>query len=201
MAITKSSESVTDWTAVAQNAVGESSVIDCSGHYETLVQFQVALTSETTHDGTRFIIQVSSATSGDEDWVTLITLCPDEIRATATNEPIDDDPLSAGSTTIQVTDTNQYEYDKAKWIYIKDGTIANSEIVLLVSHVLDTSLTIQDGTTNEHAVDTDLYNYVWCRTIRLPYAANRARVIVDNTYDSGGSSLDYRLRITKMTAL
>ncbi len=130
MALTKAVESITDWTAVAQNAVGESAVLDCSGHYETMLAIQAFLDSTTAHDGTRFIVQVSSATSGDEDWHTLVQFLL--LVGTANSENITDNPLSSGSTTISVASTTGYDADTAIYIGIEDGTLADSEICLLV---------------------------------------------------------------------
>ena len=56
-----------------------------------------------------------------------------------------------------------------------------------------------DGTTNEHAQNTAVFNLAISRTVVLDATVNRARVIVDNTYDADGSTLNYKVRATKLT--
>ena len=200
MALTKGTELVTDWTAVAQNAVGESGTLDCSGNYDTLFSVEIALTSATAHTGTKIRVEISSNTSGDEDWAVLTEFIGP--TGTPDTENITNNPLSAGSTTATCADTTGlYDDDEVRQIYIKDGTIANSELVLLVSHSANTSVTFQDGTTNEHAQNTPMWDIAKSYTIQLPFSTNRARVIVDNTYDSDGATCDYRVRASKVTAL
>jgi hypothetical protein len=202
MATTKAVESITDWTAVAQNAVGESGTLDTSGHYATELYIQAFLDTTTAHTGTEFIIQVSSNTSGDEDWHDLTKFV--ELIGTANSENISDNPLSAGSTTITVADTGgNYETPPmGRWLAIEDGTLVNSELILNTGFTADTSITILDGTTNEHAQNTTMYDIAFSKGgIIIPAANNRARLVVNNTYDVDGSTLNYRVRVTKLTGI
>lgn len=201
MAITKAVEAVTDWTAVAQNAVGESGTLDCSGHYETALLIQAFLDSTTAHTGTKFQIQVSSNTSGDEDWHDYREFVA--LVGTANSEAITNNPLAAAATTITMADTggNYETAPMGRWLAIEDGTLVNSELVLNTGFTADTSITIQDGTTNEHAQNTLMYDIAISKTIILDRSVNRARVIVNNTYDADGSTLNYRVRATKVTAI
>lgn len=201
MALTKTVEAITDWTAVAQNTVGESGTLDCSGHYATKLCLQAFLDSTTAHTGTEFIVQVSSNTSGDEDWHDYARFVA--LVGTANSENITNNPLSAGSTTITVADTGgNYETPPlAHWIAIEDGTLANSELVLQSGYTTDTNITIVDGTTNEHAQNTTMYDIAISEVIVLDASVNRARVVVNNTYDVDGSTLNYKLRAAKMTGI
>lgn len=201
-ALTKAVESVTDWTAVAQNAVGESSALDTSDHYATEISIQAFLDSTTAHTGTEFIIQVSSNTSGNEDWHDYTKFVA--LIDTANSEPIDDSPLTAGSTTIDVTDTGgNYEDGPfgSTWIAIEEGTLADSEICLLIGFTSNDTVLIQDGTANEHAVDVVMYDVAISKTVTIGFPVNRVRVIVNNCYDADGSSVNYRIRATSVSGI
>jgi len=201
MALTKSVASVTDWTAVAQAAVGESAEVDISGCYESALSIQAFLDTGTAHVGTEFIVQVSSTTSGDEDWQDYTRFV--ELVGTANQEPLTNDPAAAGTTVLTCADTTGYTVADvaAPWRAIKDSTLANSELILQVAVSANTSITIQDGTTNAHVKNTNMYSIACTKEIWIPISYNRVRVIVNNDYDSDGSTLNYKVRINKVTAL
>lgn len=204
MALTKAAEAITDWTAVAQNATGESGTLDISGHYETTLHIQAFLDTETAHIGTRFKVQVSSAAAGDEDWQDWTEFI--ELVGTANQEPITDNPLAAGSTTIHVASTTGYATGSADnlagWRGIKNGTLANSELVWQVGYASNEHVIIQDGTTNQHAQNTNMYNIAFVKSVGIGMAAGlRARLLVDNTVDINGSTLNFKVSATKVTAL
>ena len=200
MALTKSVAAVDEWAPIAQNAVREGATTDVSGCYEAALHIDVALsTTAVAHTGTKTIIQVTSNTTGDEDWSDFMQIVGP--TGTANSEAITNDPLAAASTTATVASTTGYVADGVLPIFILDGTVANSELCLLVSAVADTSLTWLDGTTNEHAVSTVIFNVVESFVIALPMYANRVRVIYDNTYDVDGSTVHTKCRISKVTAV
>ena len=199
MPLGKSVTAVDEWAEVAMNAVREGATTNVSDSYGTTLNINCALSSTTAHTGTKIAVQVSSNTTGDEDWHELISFIT--TTGTANSEAITDNPLVATSTTITVASTTGYDADETRFIFIEDGTVADSEICLLVSHVADTSVAIQDGTANEHAQNTLMYNIVDTYTVELPFAANRVRVIYDNTYDSNGSTIHTYCRISKVTGI
>lgn len=201
MALTKGVESVTDWAAVAQNTVAESDTLDTSDHYGTLISIQAFLDSTTAHTGTKFQIQHSSNSSGDEDWIDYTEFVA--LIGTANSEAITDNPLSAASTTITMADTGgNYETPPmGRWLAIEDGTLVNSELVLNTGFTADTSITILDGTTNEHAQNTLMYDIAISKGILIPFPVYRVRVVVNNTYDVDGSTLNYRVRAVSVTAI
>ena len=200
-ALTIDPEAITDWTAVAQNTVGESGTITCSGNYIYQVCVQAFNDSNTAHTGTEFILQVSSKDSGDEDWHTFLKW--HGLVGTADMEPIDDDALVATSTTITLSNTggNYETAPMARWLAIEDGTLVNSELVLSTGYTTDTSITILDGTTNEHAVSTLMSDIADTWTFILPLGTNRARLIPNNTYDPDGSSINYKVNGVEATGL
>jgi len=195
---------ITDWTAVGEGATGESAVIDISGNYMTAVHIQAFTDMNDAHEGTEFVVQVSGMSSGDEDWSDWSRF--KALDGDGDSEPIDDDPLSATSTTITVSDTGGgYETEPmGKWIAIEDGTLVNSELVWITGYTTDTNFTIQDGTTNEHAkAETTLvWDIAISRTIIIPCGVGyRARVICNNGCDIDGtaSSLNWKVGKTVTT--
>lgn len=199
---TITSSIITDWTAVAEGATGESATIDISGNYMTAVHIQAFTDMNDAHGGTEFVIQVSGMSSGDEDWSDYFKF--GALNGDGDSEPIDDDPLVATSTTITVSDTGG-GYETApmgKWIAIEDSTLVNSELVWITGYTTDTNFTIQDGTTNEHVKSTLVWDIAISRTYYIPFGVGyRARVIVNNGYDLDGtaSSLNFKVGKTVTT--
>jgi len=184
---------VTDWTAVAQNAVGESGTLDCSTHEGTAIYIQAFLDTTTAHTGTRFIVQTSSNTTGNEDWHDYREFVA--LVGTAATDLIEDNPLSAGSTSLTLT--GHALTTEAIWIGIEDGTLVNSELIFVASQSANAVVAL-DGTTNEHAQNTAVFNVAISKVVILDGTVNRARVIVDNTYDDNGSTLNYKVRATDL---
>lgn len=198
MAITKSVDNIQDWTAVAQNTIAESATYDCSLIYEATLHIQAFLDTATAHTGTRFIVQISGANSGDEDWQNFTEFTA--LVGTANIEAITNNPLSAASTTITCASTTGYTVE-GEWRAIEDGTLVNSELVLQKGYSSNTNITIVNGTTNEHAQSVNMYSIAMTQNILIPAGVRRVRVLVDNTYDADGSTLNYKARITKITGV
>lgn len=196
MAISKSCINVTDWTAVAQNTIVKSAEINLSDVYEATLHIQGALDSETAHLGTKFIVQVSGAATGNEDWQERTPFV--ELIGTAVTDAIEDNPLAALSTAIKLTG-HAYTVE-GKWLLIENATLVNSELVFVASQTAN-EVVIIDGTTNEHVLSTPMYNLAFTKDIIMPSSAYRARVIVDNSYSAAGSSLDYKVGATKVSAV
>jgi len=194
--LTKSVASITDWTAVAQNTVAESATYDVSGCYESHLCIQAFLDTTTAHTGTEFIVQISSNTTGDEDWQDFTKFTG--LVGTAVKDDIEDNPLAQGATSITLT-THTYTV-LGKWLAIEDATLVNSELIYEVSQSAN-AVVILDGTTNEHANTADTYNVAETYTILIPISANRVRLLVNNTTDSDGSTLNYKIRINKVTGI
>ena len=201
-ALTKGVESVTDWNACAQNTVEESTVLDTSDHYATELTIQAFLDTTTAHTGTEFIVQVSSNTTGDEDWHDYTKFVA--LIDTANSENISDNPLSASSTTINVADTGgNYEDGPmgSTWIAIEDSTLANSELILLTAFTANTDITCLDGTTNSHVQNTTMYDVAVSRTVTVGFPVNRVRVVINNAFDADGSTCNYKVRATSVTGI
>ena len=197
MALTIGASAVTDWTAVAQNTIVESGIITLSSNYNTDLHIQAALDTTTAHTGTKFIVQVSSNASGDEDWEDHATFIA--LIGTAVTDLIEDNPLAQGSTAIALTGHSLTA--EGVWLFIEDGTLVDSELIFEKSQTANEVVAL-DGTTNAHAQNTAIFNIAISRIITLPINVGmRARLIVDNSYDDNGSTLNYKLRTTQTTAL
>jgi hypothetical protein len=195
---TITSSVIDDWAAVAVSGVDESTAIDISGNYATAVHIQAFLDSTTAHEGTEFEVQISGMSSGDEDWTTFTEFIA--LVDTANSENITNNPLGSGSTTITVADTGgEYETEPfGKWIAIEDSTLANSELIYLKEFTVDTQIKILDGTTNEHAQNTTMYDIAISRTVVIPFGSGyRARVICNNAYDTDGTSSSLNWKVGK----
>lgn len=203
MALVKTTVSVDDWTAVAQNVVVEGLTKDLSTYYQAVLTIIVALTSQTAAtNGCEVRVQISANSTGDEDWVDLTSL--QGAIGTGNSENITNNPLAAGSTTITCASTTGYTLPTGTdngWRYIKDATIINSEIILQNAVTANTSIGIVDGTTNSHVLNTTMYNIVVPLVVQLPDSANRVRVIYNNTKDSAGSTCDVLARISAITTI
>lgn len=197
MALTIVSEAVQDWTAVAQNTIVESAIISLSGNYNTALQIQAALDTTTAHTGTRFIIQVSQQASGDEDWQDLLELVV--LVGTAATDLIEDNPLAAGSTSLTLTAHALTE--EGIWILIEDGTLVNSELIFVASQSANAVVAL-DGTTNAHALNTAVFDVAMTKSISIMMGTGmRARLLVDNTYDADGSTLNYKVNVVETTGI
>ena len=193
----KSVASITDWTAVAQNTVVHSGELDCSLMAAGHLAIQAFLDTETAHTGTEFIVQTSSTTTGDEDWNEWTRFVG--LIGTANTESITNNPLAAGGASITVAATAGYTVGLL--FAIEDATLINSELCMATAIVTDTSIAILDGVTNEHANTADLFNIALTQIVMLAPSVMRVRVVVNNGYDADGSTLNYKLRVCKVTSL
>lgn len=202
-ALTKAVELEDEWTAVVANTVVEGATVDVSAHYQTVLTIAVALTSATAQaNGMDIRVQISSNTTGDEDWIDFVNFIGP--IGTGNSEAITNNPLAAASTTITCASTTDYTLPTGTnngLRYIKDGTIADSEIILQNGLTLNTNITIVDGTTNAHALNTLMYNIVGVYVCQLPDSASRCRIIYNNTKDAAGSACDVMARISSMTGI
>jgi len=200
MALTKSVAVLDACQEIAQNTILEGATVDVSGCYSAALHIDYAQSNATAHTGTRIRVQVSSATSGDEDWHDLAEVIP--AYGTTNLEVITNNPLAVSGVTITVADTTGYTV-LGSWRFLEDvTTFANSEWIFQTGVVTNTSITIMDGVTREHAVNSIL-NSIASRLppIDIPDWAQRARVVYDNTYDADGATVAIHSRISKLTAI
>ena len=185
-----------DWTAVAKNSIAKSAEVSLSSVHRSAMNIQASLNTTDAHTGTKFIVQTSAMSSGDEDWQDLTEFVA--LIGTSLTDVTEDDPLAAGSTAIALTTHGLTVLGKL--LFIEDGTLSNSEIVMEVSQTAN-EVGILDGTTNAHALGTAIFNVAMTQNVSIPSTANRARLVVVNTYDSGGSTLNYKVIVSEVTGV
>jgi hypothetical protein len=189
----KTEEEIQDWTAVAQNTIAKSAECDLRGFKSAILHIQAALDTTTAHTGTRFLTQISTSDEGDEDWQDYNEFVA--LIGTAATDAIEDAPLAAGSTDIALT--GHALTVLGKWLLIEDGTLINSELVM-ESEQTANEIVILDGTTNAHVATTAIFNVAMTQNIAISKDTNRVRLVVDNTYDADGSTLNYKASVSKM---
>ena len=187
---------VQDWTAVAQNTIAKSAELDTKGMRSSIMHIQAALDTTTAHTGTQFIVQGSGSVTGNADWHTIAPFVA--LIGTAATDAIEDDPLASRSTAIALTGHGLTVL--SKWLFIKDGTLINSELIFESAQSAN-EVVVLDGTENAHVVTTPIWNVAMEQIVVLPFAIKRARLVVDNTYDVDGSTLNYKVRVSKATGV
>jgi hypothetical protein len=120
------------------------------------------------------------------------------LGGTAATDLIENNPLAAAATSITLTAHALTAL--GKWLAIEDGTLINSELIYEVSQSAN-AVVILDGTTNAHALNTAIFNIAISEIVLLDSSVYRARVIVNNTIVAAGSTLNYKLRATKITGI
>lgn len=197
-AASKSVAVVDAWAAVAQNAIREGAIVDLESDQNAILHIDCALTAAVSHTGTEIIVQVSSSATDDEFWSNLTPVIGP--LGTPNTENITNDPLAAGSTTITCASTIGYT-TKAEWRFIKDVTIANSELIMQTDVSANVNISILDGTKRAHVLNTPMWSIADTLLVQLPAEARRARVIYNNTYDSDGASIATRCRAVTISGL
>jgi len=180
-----------DWTAIAQNTIVVSNVVDMSEKSKYTMNIQAALDSTTAHTGTRFIVETSPVKTGNEDWYPHADFVA--LIGTAATDLIEDNPLAAGSTAIALT-AHALTVEGIQ-LFIEDATLANSEVVREASQTVN-EVVILNGTEYAHVVSTAIFNVVMSQSVKLPSEAMRARLVADNTNDDNGSTLNCRVNVS-----
>lgn len=197
---TKTVASVDDWAQVNQNAVREGATTSIATGYAAILHIDVALSTATAHTGTKIEVQISSETSGDESWSTLTSFIgPTGTAVSLTPSGTE----AAGQTVIETGATSgNYETDETRWVFFEDVVaVTASELMLLVSHVSNVSITVQDGIANAKGTDDRVYSIAQRYVISLPFSTNRFRVIYDNTFDVDGSTVHTLCRVSQVTGI
>ena len=191
--VLKGTNSIQDWTAVAQNTIVKSAEYDLTNIRSSILNVQAGLDTTTAHTGTRFVVQISGSMTGNEDWQDHADFVG--LIGTAATDLIEDDPLAAGSTDIALT--GHALTVEGIWMLIEDATLINSELIMEASQTTNEVVTL-DETTNAHVVNTAIFNVAMVQNISIPFGANRVRLVVDNSYDVNGSTLNYKLQISNV---
>ncbi len=189
---------VDEWIEVAQNAVRLGTATNISANYKTTIAIDYALTSAVASTGAKIEVQVSTNTTGREYWTTYTSFLT--LTGTPNLESLGTE--AANQTVLEVTSTTGYEANETRWIFIEDDTVADSEMVFLISHEATPSVTIIEGTANAHTSADTLNNIADRVIITIPVGYNRMRVVYDNTLEgAAGPTFHTHMTIVEVTAL
>jgi hypothetical protein len=97
-------------------------------------------------------IQASAKSSGGDEWLTLATFAS-SVAAAATQNTLAASGNNAGVTTL--TATGNWNPSDGDLVFVKNGTIGNSEFVR-AGHISTTSMPVFDATTNAQNSSTAL---------------------------------------------
>ena len=175
---TKSGAQVDEWAEIAAAGIRKGAVFDIPDDIGILLLITVAHSSANAHaNGALVTIEGSENTSGDEDWAEVVPGGLRSLGGTADEKTVDQ---NSSGTTLYVSGTTGYESKMLKF-FIKDDTIANSEIARVQFWSVAVSINCMKGMTNSHALTTTkVYNIVDEWVILVPKEFRRAVVNVWN---------------------
>lgn len=195
-ALTKTTtiDEIDAWQEVVEGTLAVGNADSISDSYATVLYVEVALTDANAHSGCTVIIEVSYA---DDNWMKLTEFVG--TAETAATTTINDGAVTAGDTTITLTDatTGDFDVPGRKW-FILDGTVGNSESVKTVVNAVHTVTLCQDLLRN-HADSLNVYDRVDEWVISIPFGASYVRTLINNT--DADCDVHFTTRISKVTAL
>ena len=214
MALTKSVSAICDWTALAQDTVVFAGSLDISLNYSTLVHIQAFLdVDNTAHTGTEFIIQGRSSTTDTlEDWydITRFVGLVNTVQLIQGNEAVAVDEervdLSENPTTLIPIGTADASLP---WVGVEDAdALADSEMIVVRDTDADELVALRGtvGATveyfeNAHADTVAFSNVALSQCVVIGIEHYYIRVIVNNSYDVNGATLNFRIRAINVTGL
>lgn len=174
----KAGSQVDEWEEIAAAGTRKGAVIDIPDDIGIVLLISLAHSSANAHaNGALVTVEGSENTSGDEDWDEVV---PGGFRSdggTAAEKTVDQ---NSSGTTLYLDGTTGYETKFLKF-FIKDNTIADSEIARVNSWDAGVSVNCFDDMTNSHALTTTkTYNIVDEWPVRVPKEFRRVRVNVWN---------------------
>lgn len=189
---------VDEWAEIVTNATRRGATTSINTSYAYLLYIDLAQTSETAHTGTKITVYGSPEISGDQNWAEITRYI--STTGTAVEEPPSNS--SESGPVIEVAATAGYEADESRWIFIEDlGTVANSEMGLLISHVSNTSITLEYAMTNAKDTADRIYNIAQRQIVSIPFGIRRVYIHYDNTFDVDGSAVHTHSFISQVTGI
>lgn len=159
----------------------------------TLFLFHASVEAAANTNAGSFLVQVSGASSGDEDWATVYnftaTVSTADTEAMTATEPATETVLAVASTTGFVA---------GDILYIQDtGTLANSEWARCQEIVTNTSINLIDGLTNQKDSADVIWNDADVFVCQLDLTAvSRLRVVFTHEGATGANCHVKALMVT-----
>lgn len=174
---TKTGTSIDEWAIITAATMREGTATAIPDDIRIAIEIYICKVEAVAHDGeATVIVEVSSNTTGDEDWTVLAEF---KITAETASTTTLDAEAASGQTTIPLTATANF-ITKADRYFIKNGTIANSEIVRNNGYSDGVSITALDNLTNTQANGLSIYTGVEDWIVRIPADFRRFRVLINN---------------------
>ena len=194
--LTKAGTQVDEWAEVSAGDIREGAVVDIPSDMQIVFEVTICKIEAVAHDGhVEIIPEMSSNTSGDEDWSEGAGV---EITAETASTTTLDVEAAAAATTVPLAATANFTTKGDRYL-IKNGTIANSEIVRNNGYADGVSITILDGLTNTQQNGVSIYTSVKQFLITVAAPFRRARMLVNNL--DADCDIITRTRIAKVTAI
>lgn len=183
--ITKSYAVALAHQAVTHPATVVGSALDVSTKLGlTLALFHASVEAAANTNPGRFLVQISGAASGDEDWVTVYefdaTISTADTEAMTATEPVGEKALAVALTAGFVANDI---------LYIQDaGTLADSEWGRCREIVTDTTIDLIDGLTNQKDSSDVIWNDADIFTCQLDLTSvGRVRVVFQHEGAAGAN--------------
>lgn len=176
--LTKSGAQVDEWAQIAAAGTRVGADIATTDDVGVLLEITVAHDSTNAHaNGALVIVEGSGEISGDEDWS---EITPGGFRSSGgTSVQANVDQITSTDKSLYVDLTSGFITKFTKF-FIKDNTIADSEIGKTNGVGTDDYIKCIDNMTNTHQTTADVFNVVDTWIVRVPKEFRRARVIVLN---------------------
>ena len=197
--ITKSGAQKDEWAQIAAAAERKGAEFTFTDDLGGVLEIFVAHDSTNAHaNGAQIVVEVNDQESGnDEGWI------PHEafngIRSSGgTAVKVDVDVESTG-TQLKVASTGAGDEFETKMdrYFVKNATIANSEVVRNNGFANDDYITLLDSLSNTQQTDSDVFNIVDSWLCRVAQEFRRARVLIWN--DDADCTICSMTRETKAT--
>lgn len=193
---TKDGSQIDEWAVITAATIREGSATSIADDMRISVEVTICKVEAVAHDGEAEItLEVSGNTTGDEDWTELLFVKTTAETASTTTLDVE---AAAAATTIPLTATANF-ITKGDRYFIKNGTIANSEIVRNNGYSDGVSITILDGLTNTQQNGVSIYTSVEQWAISIPAEYRRFRVLINNA--DADCDIVSRTRVAKVTEL
>ena len=191
---TKAGSQIDEWAAIAAATIRAGAATATPDDLRIAIEITIAKIEAVAHDGeATVIVEVSGNTTGDEDWTELVSFKIDAETASTTTL---DAEAAAAATTVPLTATANFT-TKGDRYFIKNGTIANSEIVRNNGYSDGVSITILKGLTNTQQNGVSIYTSVQDWIVRIPADFRRFQVLINNA--DADCDIVSRTRVAKAT--
>lgn len=194
---TKSKGQLLDWTLLDDTATDspsvETSALALDEELGATLTIVVAH-ADTTDASTSYVyISVQGKVgSNDEDWRQIVPLQAG--GGQATTEALDAESAS-GQTQVKVAATTDWDTGQLERLFLKDGTLINSELITVVGWADADYYIAADNLAYTHAAATALYDHVDEIPIHIPPGYDSVKVIFGNTHGTAtyNVKVDYNL--------